>query len=116
MLLLRSQSSLVLMVTLSFLLFAEAARADNKLLGTKPPEWQVTDWIQSQPLTLQELAGKVVLVRWWMAPGCSYCAATAPALNEFHATYKDQGLVVLGFYHHKAAPPLKLATVQRAVA
>lgn len=103
-------------VALSLLLSVRPARADEKLLGTRPPEWQVTDWMHAKPLALQDLAGKVVLVRWWTAPGCAYRAATAPALNEFHDRYKDQGLVVLGFYHHKAATPLELTTVQRAAA
>jgi thiol-disulfide isomerase/thioredoxin len=48
----------------------------------------------------------VALVRWWTAPGCPYCAATAPSLNEFHAHYKDKGLVVVGLYHHKSDAPL----------
>jgi peroxiredoxin len=95
-------------------LLAPAAGAEEKRLGTRPAEWQVTDWINSEPLTLKGLSGKVVLVRWWTAPGCPYCAATAPALNEFHARYKDRGLVVLGFYHHKAARPLEAAQVKHS--
>jgi thiol-disulfide isomerase/thioredoxin len=47
-------------------------------------------------------------------PGCPYCATTAPALNEFHARYKDKGLVVVGFYHHKSATPLDPAAVKRS--
>jgi peroxiredoxin len=92
-----------------------AGRADDKPIGTKPPEWQVTGWINSKPLALKDLAGKVVLVRWWTGGGCPFCTATAPALNEFHSRYKDQGLVVIGFYHHKSTTPMKGDTVQRAV-
>jgi peroxiredoxin len=92
-----------------------AGWADNKLLGTRPPEWQVTGWINSKPLALKELAGKVVLVRWWTGGGCPFCTATAPALNEFHAQYKDKGLVVIGFYHHKSSDPLKQDDVSHAV-
>jgi thiol-disulfide isomerase/thioredoxin len=55
-----------------------------------------------------------VLVRWWTAPGCPWCAATAPALNEFHAAYKDRGLVVIGFYHHKSGAPLDVGRVKRS--
>jgi peroxiredoxin len=103
-------------LALGWLLFPSAAHAgEGKLIGTKPPEWEVTGWLNSEPLKLKDLAGKVVLVRWWTAPGCLYCAATAPALNEFHAKYKDQGLVVIGFYHHKATTPLKASAVKRAV-
>jgi peroxiredoxin len=90
------------------------ARADDKLIGTSPPDWQLADWIDSDPLTLKGLKGKVVLVRWWTAPGCPFCAATAPALNEFHSRYKDQGLVVIGIYHHKSDMPLDVDAVKRS--
>src|SRR4051812_11304299 len=90
-----------------------AAVAADKLVGTKPPEWQVQDWINSPPLKLKELRGKVVLVRWWTAPECPYCRATAPALNEFNKEYSARGLQVIGFYHHKGDEPLKLADVKK---
>jgi thiol-disulfide isomerase/thioredoxin len=48
-----------------------------------------------------------VLVRWWTAPDCPYCAATAPALNEFDQTYRNRGLSVVGIYHHKSSTPLR---------
>jgi peroxiredoxin len=106
----------VLLALLFWLLSALVVRAEEKRLGTKPPEWEVSDWINSQPLTLKELAGKVVLVRWWTAPACPYCAATAPALNEFYEKYKDRGLVVIGFYHHKASSPLEISQVKQYAA
>jgi peroxiredoxin len=102
-------------VLLLFLLLPCPVQAADKLVGTKPPEWQVTDWINSEPRTLKGLSGKVVLVRWWTGPGCPFCAATAPALNEFHDRYKDQGLVVVGVYHHKSSKPLDVARVRRCV-
>lgn len=76
------------------------------LIGTPVPEWQVEDWLHSPPLKLADLRGKVVLVRWWTSPGCPFCAATAPALNDLHQRYRERGLVVLGFYHHKSPVPL----------
>lgn len=89
-----------------------APLGEEKLIGTKPPEWQVADWLNSKPLTLKDLSGKVVLVRWWTAPFCPLCSETAPALNEFHEKHKDQGLVVIGFYHHKSPLPLDKAHVE----
>ena len=88
--------------------------ADDRLLGAAPPEWQVEHWLNSKPLALKDLKGKVVLVRWWTAGGCPFCVATAPALNEFHETYHDKGLIVIGFYHHKGAKPLADGEVERA--
>ncbi|MEY4940291.1 MAG: hypothetical protein RIQ93_2026, partial [Verrucomicrobiota bacterium] len=87
-----------------------ALRADESLLGKKAPGWAVTDWLNSAPVQLKDLAGKVVLVRWWTAPSCPYCKATAPALNEFHREYASRGLAVLGFYHHKSPTPLSVAS------
>jgi thiol-disulfide isomerase/thioredoxin len=93
---------------------APTLRAGDPVIGTKPPEWQATHWLNTKPLTLKGLADKVVLVRWWTAPGCPYCAATAPALNEFHERYKDRGLVVVGLYHHKSDRPLDATQVKRS--
>lgn len=80
---------------------------NHGLLGTRPPDWNASHWFNSHPLKLEDLRGKVVLVRWWTAPHCPFCRASAGALNEFFERYKDQGLVVIGFYHHKAPTPLE---------
>jgi peroxiredoxin len=86
--------------------YAAPAADGADLIGTNPPEWDLGDWINSPPLTLKSLRGKVVLVRWWTAPGCEFCAASAPALNDFSERYHDRGLVVVGVYHHKSRTPL----------
>ena len=80
--------------------------AENSLVGRPAPDWRVADWINSEPLTLDDLKGKVILVRWWTAPDCPFCTASAPALNEFYQDYHDRGLEVIGFYHHKLRTPL----------
>ncbi len=81
------------------------------LIGVRPEDWRARDWINSQPLTLNALRGKVVLVRWWTAPGCPFCEASAPALNEFWERYRRRGLTVVGLYHHKSSAPLTTAHV-----
>lgn len=78
----------------------------NELIGTRAQEWEVKDWFNSKPLRLEDLRGKVVLVRFWTARSCPFCSASAPALNEFYEKYHDQGLAVIGFYHHKSSGPL----------
>jgi peroxiredoxin len=97
---------------LGLLLVVCSAGAADALLGKKPPEWQVTDWMNSSPKTLQELRGSVVLVRWWTAPDCPYCNATAPALNAFYDQYHSRGLEVIGLYHHKSDAPLNVDEVK----
>ena len=95
--------------------FASAAQSETgqarlparqALIGTKAKTWKVGHWFNSDPLRLEDLKGHVVLVRFWTAPGCPFCAASAPALNEFYENYHHRGLEVVGFYHHKAFSPL----------
>ena len=86
---------------------------EASVVGKLAPEWRLTDWLNSTPIALKELRGKAVLVRWWTAPGCKYCRATAPALNEFHARYAQEGLQVIGVYHHKSDEPLDVREVKK---
>ena len=91
------------------------SRADEKPMGTSPPAWNVQHWMNSAPLTLDGLRGKVVLVRWWTAPDCPYCRATAPALNELYGDFHRRGLEVIGLYHHKSDDPLRVDDVRKYV-
>ena len=93
--------------------FSAPLNEGNALIGIRPGGWTARDWINSEPLELDALRGKVVLVRWWTAPGCAFCEASAPALNDFWRRYASRGLVVVGFYHHKSSEPLSLANVKR---
>jgi len=82
---------------------------DNSLAGVidqPAPPWQVSQWFNSPPLSLEELRGKVVFVRWFTDPSCPFCSATAPTLRALHERYAANGLAVIGMYHHKEETPL----------
>jgi peroxiredoxin len=83
-----------------------------ELIGTPAPAWEASEWINSPPLTLAALRGKVVLVRWFMSPDCPYCSATAPSLNALAQDFGARGLVVIGMYHHKHDDALTPAKVR----
>jgi len=97
---------------ISITLLCWPALGADKLIGTRPPAWHVTNWLNSPALELKDLQAKVVLVRWWTAPDCPYCKASAPALNEFYEKYHSRGLEVVGFYHHKSSEPLDVEAVK----
>jgi peroxiredoxin len=82
-------------------------------IGQPAPPWHAERWINSPPLELTQLRGRVVLVRFWTAPDCPFCSASAPALNDFHARFERSGLTVIGFYHHKARSSLRPGDVER---
>ena len=111
----RSPSSKAAAVVLrvGLLVALGAAGPGTELVGRAAPEIHAEHWINSEPLALEDLRGRVVLVRFWTAPGCPFCSATAPSLNTLHDRYGDDGLVVVGLYHHKSRSPLDPADVAR---
>lgn len=82
-----------------------------RLVGTRPSQWRLERWLNSQPLELGGLRGNVLLVRWWTT-GCPYCSDSAPALRGFHDTYGTKGLRVVGVYHHKEDTPFAPAVYE----
>lgn len=83
--------------------------------GTKAPEITGTQaWINSPPLTLAALKGKVVIVDFWTY-SCINCLRTLPYLNTWHETYKDDGLVIIGVHTPEFAFEKELPNVQKAV-
>ena len=90
--------------------------AGNDRIGVAAPPFQFDGWLNSEPLSLQDLRGRVVLVRWW-TDTCPFCASSAPALRQLHEQYSAKGLTVIGVFHPKAGRdgPLDVARVQRAV-
>ena len=56
-----------------------------------------TGWLNTQPLNLANLRGKVVLIDFWTYT-CINWRRTLPYVREWEAKYKDQGLVVIGVH------------------
>jgi thiol-disulfide isomerase/thioredoxin len=66
--------------------------------GSLAAEVQGIDaWINSEPLTIEQLRGKVVLVDFWTYT-CVNCIRTFPFLKMWHSRYADDGLVILGIH------------------
>jgi cytochrome c biogenesis protein CcdA/thiol-disulfide isomerase/thioredoxin len=71
-------------------------------------------WINSRPLTMQELRGKVVLVDFWTY-SCINCLRTLPHLKAWDATYRKDGLVILGVHTPEFAFEHVTSNVRAAV-
>ena len=66
--------------------------------GSKAPEFKgLSNWFNSEPLSMSALRGKVVLVDFWTY-GCVNCVNTLPHVTQLYAKYKDRGLVVVGIH------------------
>ncbi len=62
----------------------------------KAPELTgIAGWINSKPLGLAALKGKVVLIDFWTY-SCINCVRTLPYLVDWDKKYRDKGLVIIG--------------------
>jgi cytochrome c biogenesis protein CcdA/thiol-disulfide isomerase/thioredoxin len=78
-----------------------------KLLG-------ISDWINTAPLELSQLKGKVVLIDFWTY-SCINCLRTLPYLKDWYAKYHDLGLDIIGIHSPEFSFEHDLSNVQQAV-
>jgi thiol-disulfide isomerase/thioredoxin len=67
-------------------------------IGSLAPEFtDISTWINSEPLSITKLKGKMVLIDFWTYT-CINCIRTLPFLQEWHEKYADQGLEIVGVH------------------
>src|SRR5919106_6018497 len=79
------------------------------------PEFAPGEWINSEPLTIKGLGGRVVLVEFWTF-GCYNCRNTLPFVKRWHERYSDKGLTVVGVHSPEFDSEKKIENVRRQVA
>ncbi|GAA4749033.1 cytochrome c biogenesis protein DipZ [Sphingomonas daechungensis] len=72
-------------------------------------------WINSGPLTREQLRGKVVVIDFWTY-SCINCIRSIPYVRAWYETYKDDGLVVIGIHAPEFAFERSPENVRKAVA
>jgi len=66
-------------------------------LGPAPAFTGISAWLNSPPLTMAALRGRVVLVDFW-AYSCINCVRTLPFLIKWQNEYKARGLQIIGVH------------------
>lgn len=85
------------------LTYVNAIKNDGKDKGelpniaAAPPIKGISTWINSFPLTIEQLKGKVVLLDFWTY-SCINCIRTFPYLRRWYEDYKDLGFVIIGIH------------------
>lgn len=87
----------------------------NRSESAAAPELTAGDWINSEPLTLKGLRGRVVLVDFWTF-GCINCRNTLPSLKSWHGRYRDKGLTIIGVHSPEFDEERDVDNLRRAVA
>ena len=65
--------------------------------NTPAPNITASTWLNSPPLSLKDLRGKVVLVKFWTF-GCYNCNHVEPYVKAWYNKYKDKGLEVIAVH------------------
>ena len=71
-------------------------------------------WLNSEPLNLEALRGRVVLVDFWTF-GCYNCRNTLPTLKRLNAKYADKGLTIVGVHAPESDYEKNMENVRREV-
>jgi thiol-disulfide isomerase/thioredoxin len=72
------------------------------------------EWLNSAPLTMQGLKGKVVLVDFWTY-SCINCLRSIPYVRAWAEKYRDHGLVVIGVHAPEFAFERNVDNVKNAI-
>jgi cytochrome c biogenesis protein CcdA/thiol-disulfide isomerase/thioredoxin len=82
--------------------------------GGTPSLSGAVEWLNSPPLTMKALKGKVVLVDFWTY-SCINCLRAIPYVRAWADKYRDQGLVVIGVHAPEFAFEKNVDNVKKAV-
>jgi thiol-disulfide isomerase/thioredoxin len=82
--------------------------------GAAPPIVGISAWINSPPLNISKLRGKVVLVDFWTY-SCINCIRSIPHLNAWESEYGSNGLVIIGVHTPEFQFEHNLTNVEAAV-
>ncbi|PJI52857.1 hypothetical protein CTI14_36230 [Methylobacterium radiotolerans] len=97
-------------IALGALIAASLMQGAAQAAPAQAPEFTgIEKWLNSEPLTMELLRGKVVLVDFWTYT-CINCIRTLPYVTSWHQKYKDQGLAVVGV--HTPEFPFERSTAQ----
>jgi len=94
-----------------------ASRLDDVPLqdyGAAPDVREISAWINSPPLGLRDLRGRVVLLDFWTY-SCINCLRTLPYLKKWDERYRSKGFVIVGVHTPEFAFEHDLGNVRAAV-
>ena len=92
-----------------------SGRMTEETKAPAAPELSSGNWINSEPLTLKSLHGRVVLIEFWTF-ACYNCRNTLPTIKKWDAQYRDKGLTIIGVHTPELDYESNIDNLRREVA
>ena len=90
------------------------AETGDGLIGKPAPDWGKLRWVNSDPLQLNNLTNKVLLIQWWTTVR-PFCKGSFAALHELHQLFTQEDFLVIGMYHPKPSHYKTLDKIAKTV-
>jgi thiol-disulfide isomerase/thioredoxin len=103
----------LLAIVMTLITTPAALSAKLPIEGPMPSFARADAWLNSRPLSTQELRGKVVLVDFWTYT-CINWRRTLPYLRAWAEKYRDHGLVIVGVHTPEFTFEQNVDNVRRA--
>jgi thiol-disulfide isomerase/thioredoxin len=88
--------------------------AIDAMQGKPAPALSVKNWLNSKPLTPDDLKGKIVVLDFW-ATWCGPCLAAVPHTNELQKKYANQGVVFIAVCAPKGGEKMEQTVKDRGI-
>src|SRR5215203_4279942 len=83
--------------------------------AAKAPEFAAGTWINSEPLTIKDLGGRVVLVEFWTF-GCYNCRNTLPFVKSWHERFNSKDFTIVGVHSPEFDEEKNVENIRKQVA
>jgi thiol-disulfide isomerase/thioredoxin len=86
----------------------------DAMIGKPAPDIANQTWLNSAPLRMADLKGKVVMVEFWTF-GCYNCRNVEPYVKQWHQKYGKEGFIVIGVHSPEFSHERQVESVQRYI-